>query len=397
MGGIADYSGALVLQLPLADATFVAAQRANVPTITVRSLEQEAEPTAPSDAVFALADLAPGGVALDEAAAQAFFKRDAATAWAAYAVGPVLVLARTRGLKLTHGLRLLVESAVPAGKGVSSSAALEVAALQACAAVLDITVEARELALLCQRAENLVVGAPCGVMDQMAVACGEADRLLALRCQPAEVEMPVQLPAGLEIWGIDSGIRHTVSGSDYGAVRTGAFMGYRIIADRAGLAVTQLAAGRVQVDDMRWRGYLVNLDPAEWELVYRAAVPEAMAGAEFLACYGGITDMVTHVDPTRTYAVRAPTAHPIYEQQRVRLFRSLLLAGAAREEERQLLGELMRLSHASYSACGLGSAGTDTLVTLATAHIADGIYGAKITGGGSGGTVACSLGTAAPS
>jgi L-arabinokinase len=53
------------------------------------------------------------------------------------------------------------------------------------------------------------------------------------------------------------------------------------------------------------------------------------------------------------------------------------------------LGELMYESHASYSACGLGSEGTDRLVALArNLGIAHGVYGAKITGGGSGGTVA---------
>ena len=56
--------------------------------------------------------------------------------------------------------------------------------------------------------ENCVVGAPCGVMDQMAAALGEAGALLALRCQPAEVLPPVALPAHIRLWGVDSGIRH---------------------------------------------------------------------------------------------------------------------------------------------------------------------------------------------
>ena len=56
--------------------------------------------------------------------------------------------------------------------------------------------------------ENCVVGAPCGVMDQMAAALGEAGSLLALRCQPAEVQPPVALPPHIRLWGIDSGIRH---------------------------------------------------------------------------------------------------------------------------------------------------------------------------------------------
>src|SRR5690606_24381264 len=132
-------------------------------------------------------------------------------------------------------------------------------------------------------------------------------------CQPAELEPPVTLPAGLEVWGIDSGLRHAVGGSDYGAVRTGAFMGYRILADLAGLTARPAGPGRVEVDDPRWGGYLANLTPAEWERKYRERVPEQLGGADFLARYAGSTDAVTRVDPARTYAVRVCAAHPIYE------------------------------------------------------------------------------------
>ena len=53
-----------------------------------------------------------------------------------------------------------------------------------------------------------MVGAPCGVMDQMTSALGQAGALLALRCQPAEMLDPVALPPSIRVWGIDSGIRH---------------------------------------------------------------------------------------------------------------------------------------------------------------------------------------------
>lgn len=52
------------------------------------------------------------------------------------------------------------------------------------------------------------MGAPCGVMDQMTSALGEAGSLLALRCQPAEMLPPVSLPPHIRLWGVDSGIRH---------------------------------------------------------------------------------------------------------------------------------------------------------------------------------------------
>jgi galactokinase len=118
-----------------------------------------------------------------------------------------------------------------------------------------------------------------------------------------------------------------------------------------------------------------------------------LTGQDFLDRWGGMTDAVTRVDPGRTYSVRQSAAHPIYENQRVQLFRALLdgplQPGALREERFRLLGELMYQSHLSYSRCGLGSPGTDRLVELVRqAGPEAGLYGAKITGGGSGGTVA---------
>ena len=95
-------------------------------------------------------------------------------------------------------------------------------------------------------------------------------------------------------------------------------------------------------------------------------VPEAITGADFLAQYGGFTDHATTIDPRHIYAVRHPAAHPIYENHRVRLFRALLHSPLD-EERLRLLGELMYQSHASYSACGLGSDGTDRLVDMVRA------------------------------
>jgi L-arabinokinase len=286
-------------------------------------------------------------------------------------------------------MRLFVDSHVPVGKGVSSSAALEVAAMKAICGTYGVTLGGRELALLSQMVENRVVGAPCGVMDQMTASLGEKDRLLGLLCQPAEIEAQVVLPRGLEAWGIDSGIRHEVGGADYGDVRVGAFIGYRIIAEVAGLAIRDAGDGRVDVSDPKWRGYLANITAAEWEACYRDAVPLIIDGASFLRRYRGTTDPVTRVNPAARYAVRHPTAHPIYEHRRVQQFRALLEGGAEGEEQRLQLGELMYQSHGSYGLCGLGSSGTDQLVALVrAAGPTVGLYGAKITGGGSGGVVA---------
>ncbi|MCP9494862.1 MAG: hypothetical protein MSG64_10455 [Pyrinomonadaceae bacterium MAG19_C2-C3] len=395
MGGIADYSGSLVLEMPIAEATLVAVQRAGINgrqsdirrNLKIVSLTQDG--TREASFEMSLEDFEPDGKPISYEDAREYFRRDPSRHWAAYAAGVFLVLMRERGVRFEEGARLLISSGVPEGKGVSSSAAIEVACMSAVCAAFGIEIAPRELAMLCQKIENAVVGAPCGVMDQMTSACGEAGKLLALLCQPAELKGTIELRADLAVWGLDSGVRHSVGAGDYGSVRTGAFMGYRIIAEMAGLKVgTQFDGNPVVINDSLWNGYLANITPSEFETSFLAHLPEEVKGGEFLARCGGTTDAVTRVDAHRTYAVRQPTAHAIYEHHRVRLFAELLNA-AASARRNELLGELMYQSHASYGRCGLGSEGTDLLVSLVRQVGAkSGLYGAKITGGGSGGTVA---------
>ena len=368
MGGIADYSGSLVLQRPIAEATFAAVQRLDRPVLEVVSLGRSPV-TIPLDA------LRQGGVPITyDRARRMFADGDGSVAphWVSYVAGVFLVLARECGMPLTSGARLVVASQVPEGKGVSSSAAIETASMRAAASAFGNALEPLALALLCQKSENLVSGAPCGVMDQMTCVFGERNALLALLCQPAELQASVPVPDDVEFWGLDSGERHAVGGSDYGAVRTGAFMGLRILADRAGAPVD----------------YLANITPRDFERELGCDLPDEISGDEFLTRYGGTGDTVTTVERGRRYRVRAPAAHPVYERERAEHFRQLLRA-APGEDRRVRLGELMYESHASYAACGLGSPGTDRLVELVRAEgHAAGLYGARITGGGSGGTVA---------
>jgi galactokinase len=383
MGGIADYSGSLVLQLPIREATFAALQRDDEPVLRIVSLGAAGNARS---AEFAM-PMGDFPTTYDEA--RAYFSRDAGTAWVAYAAGTLFVLMREKGVAFTGGARILISSEVPEGKGVSSSAALEVAVMQAVAAAFDVSLESRELAILCQKVENRVVGAPCGVMDQMTSAAGKESHLLALLCQPAEVQGNLPIPADIAFWAIDSGVRHSVSGADYGSVRIGAFMGYRILADLAGLDV-KLNGGLASVEDPLWRGYLANVTPSLFEQNFARRLPERMLGADFQARYGATTDPVTRVDPRREYAVRVPAAHPVRENFRVKTFAILLGSEEpASDRSLDLMGELMYQSHAAYSACGLGSGATDRLVELVRqAGPSRGLYGAKITGGGSGGAVA---------
>jgi galactokinase len=358
MGGIADYSGARVLELPLACATFALVQAQAEPVCRVASLRGDRWDFFASDL-----PLAP------PAQLAAWFREREADRWAGYVVGVVQALAPAEA---TSGLRILIHSSVPEGRGVASSAALEVAVAVAVAAAASHRIHPAELAALCQRVENQVVGAPCGIMDQMTSACGRQDRLLQLQCQPGTIEGYIAVPPGYRFYGIDSGISHAVSGADYGTIRTAAFMGLRILRT-----------------ETPWRGgYLTDLAPAEFSQFARS-LPEEMKGAEFLERYGGISDTATVVHPDRRYPVRRASEHPVGEQARVDRFARLLPTLADHPDAANELGQLMYASHRSYSACGLGSTGTDAIVELVRAAGPQrGVFGAKITGGGSGGTVA---------
>lgn len=389
MGGIADYSGARVLELPLACSTTALLQRQERPTCDLATRRGATWEFYALD----LSALVDGALGRPAALAARFAERRTER-WASYLLGVVqacLQHAARAGGEIPTGLRLLIDSTVPEGRGVASSAALEVAAGAAVLGSCGARMSAMDLATACQAVENHVVGAPCGIMDQLTSACGRRDRLLRLRCQPGTIEGYLEIPAGYRFYGIDSGISHAVSDAAYGTVRTAAFMGYRMIAASAGLRAAPDGA-RVRIDDPRWGGYLANVTPDEFAGV-AAGLPERMGGAEFLRRFEGVTDAATVVRPDRVYPVRQATAHPVAEEARVERFTELLGALGARPTQGTAtaveLGRLMVESHRSYGACGLGSEGTDRLVELVAAMgPAHGLFGAKITGGGSGGTVA---------
>src|SRR5690606_22471690 len=127
MGGIADYSGSLVLQWPIAERTRVTMVRHERPFLRMASRGSSGDVRAldvPAEPVF------------DQRVPYEELRRlfaESAHHWGAYPAGVVAVLVREEGLSLTGGLDLVIESAVPEGKGVSSSAALEAATLAAIA------------------------------------------------------------------------------------------------------------------------------------------------------------------------------------------------------------------------------------------------------------------------
>ena len=369
MGGIADYSGSVVLQTPIEQTTECVVRRIDKRSISIRSESRDGR------VEVGLERLLTGGDLHEYDSARTFFRLNESSHWASYPIGVILALVREEAVVLESGLELTITSKVPEGKGVSSSAALEVATMRALAKALALDLDPVRVAVLCQRAENLVAGAPCGIMDQMTAACGERGKLMRLLCQPATLQGFVDLPPGVAVWGIDSGIRHAVTGSNYGDVRAAAFMGFEIVKNVAG------------EEAARFDGYLVNVGPEALRERFLEHLPELMSGTEFLDRYSGISDTVSQVDPYGMYRVKACTEHPVLEHARIRQFAALLESADAMSNL-TAAGSLMLKSHEGYGACGLGSDGTDLLVEMVKEVGPEGgLFGARIAGGGSGGTV----------
>ncbi len=141
------------------------------------------------------------------------------------------------------GASVYIESEVPRNKGVSSSAAVEVAVMKAAAACYGIDLHGIELAEACQWVENVIAESACGIMDQAASVLGDEGHVLPLLCQPCVPRPLVKLPEGLRCWAIDSGVRHAVTGIEYEAARAAAFIGYRMICEWENLPIQKEESG----------------------------------------------------------------------------------------------------------------------------------------------------------
>jgi len=395
MGGIADYSGSLVLEMPIDRSTCARVALRDDDEVNVHSETASSMSKVETVSVHLSDFLGEDGI-VDYSLVRTALDAQPGCDWAAYVVGCPLVLMKEKGMNVP-GMDAWISSDLPSGRGVSASAALEVATMAALVRAMGTELGRLELPILCQKVENYVVGAACGLMDQLTTYLGERNRLLQILCQPAEVRQTIPIPDGVHFIGVDSGAEHSIGGSSYTNVRVAAFIGYSIIAEALGVTAQDIAASRASKDcsSLPYKGYLANIPVAEFEAEYDALLPESITGEAFLDQFGGTIDPVTEVKAGVDYAVRTCTQHPVYEHDRVLNFARNLDEmnspdATPSEIEARLarLGELMLGSHESYSRCGLGHPATDALVNdVVAAGPSSGVFGAKITGGGSGGTV----------
>ncbi|GAA0595827.1 galactokinase [Actinomadura livida] len=196
IGEHTDYNDGFVLPFALGLGVSVAAARRGDGVVEVRSRQAAAAVTAPVD----------GGPVVAEG-------WPPERAWAAYPVGTARVL-RERG---TGGASLLIDSDLPQGAGLSSSAALECATALALCDLHGAAVDRPALARLAQRAENEQVGVPCGPMDQAASLLCTAGHALLLDCRSGLSSQVPFAPAGsgMTLLVVDTRAAHALAGGEY--------------------------------------------------------------------------------------------------------------------------------------------------------------------------------------
>ncbi len=257
--------------------------------------------------------------------------------WADYPIGVAQELLR-RGFSIDPG-NLLIRSTVPEGSGLSSSAALEVSC--ALAFLRGRALPPLELARLCQRAEINFVGIPCGIMDQYVSVFAQENAAIELDCRTLEHRL-VRLPSDVTFAAVNTMVKHALAASAY----------------RERVAECAAAVERIQQQ-------FPNVESL------RDVSPEQLAA----------------VETTLPSLLARRARHVVMENLRVSRF-----AEACAKDDRSAMGKLLVESHRSLQHdYEVSCPELDFLVEAACAL--DGVYGARMTGGGFGGCIVAMIRT----
>jgi galactokinase len=168
--------------------------------------------------------------------------------WLAYVLGPFWAL-RESGVDF-KGADVFVQGNVPFGGGLSSSASVEVALVGLGAALAGVKLAKPEIARIARKAENEFCRVPCGIMDQMAVACGKEGHAMLLDCRTLGITH-VPFPEDWAIVVADSGVRHSVGGGEYAKRQSQGFSAVEKIRKRFPAVKTGRDVTTAMLDDVR--------------------------------------------------------------------------------------------------------------------------------------------------
>jgi L-arabinokinase len=391
MGGIAEDTGSLVVTAALDRAATVALQERDDRQVQVFSFNQfdQHQPFTLRIPLEALAKFPPQKLREEFNAS--------GRQWAGHVAGCLYLLHESKLIDLADpkhkGLNLAILSTVPPAVGAGASAAMEVAAMLNFIEHFGIRnrIGPVRMASLCRQVQARVLGEPCGIAAYVGNCLGEAGSLLPMVCQPHELRPMLPLPPGVRVLGINSNVRRSDRRARYEKTRLATFMGQQIIL--AKMREMGRAAGRTLTGDPL-RGYLANLDPDHYKMLFRPILPDAISGQSFIDQYGAAAIAPTTIEPDKRYLIRHALDHHVLEARRVRRFTEFLQTaataqGTVRKTALDSAGHLMYASHQSYMTDAmLGAEECDLLVQMVRALEPAGLYGARITGAGSGGVVA---------
>jgi galactokinase len=226
--------------------------------------------------------------------------------FASYVYG-CLMLVKELGADVP-ALQVHVESRVPMGVGLSSSAALEVATLRCLRQLLGVEMDDVRVAQLAQRAEIEFAGVNCGIMDQMASSLADTQRALLLDTRSLERRM-VDLPTGTAVLVLDSGIARTLAGSGYNQRRAECEEAARLLGVRSLRDVTDLEAVRRLPDVFRRRALHVVTENARVQQAVDCQDPEQF-GELMNASHASLRDDYEVSTPQLDRLVAMLQAHP---------------------------------------------------------------------------------------
>ena len=291
IGEHTDYNRGFALPIALPDRTTVAFRPDGGDAVVVRSDREDGEVTIPLHTT-------PGDV----------------TGWAAYVAGVVWAL-RSSDHRVGGGT-MHVTSGVAMGSGLSSSAALECAVLGALAAAAELRLDRTEQARIAQRAENDYVGAPTGLMDQLASLCGEPRHALLIDFWDDSV-MPVPFDpaaAGLALLVVNSNAPHRHAGGEYAerrasCERAAAALGVRSLREVQDRGESVLGRVTDPVDARRARHILTENQRVADVVSALGRADFATVGRLFDASHASMRDdfeiTTDHIDLIADTAVRA--------------------------------------------------------------------------------------------
>lgn len=240
IGEHTDYNEGFVLPMAIERYTVLAADR---PVAD--------EPAAERPAVRLVSDAVDGSVVFEVQGGDV--PKGPKGDWSNYVRGVVAGFVE-RGVS-PGALDVAVVSSVPLGGGLSSSAALEVAAATLLEAVTGASLAPLEKALLCQQAEHSYAGVPCGIMDQFTAAFGQPEHLLLIDCRTNEATpVPLSDP-GVTVLIVNSNVKHELTGGEYAQRRAQCESAARVLGVRAlrDATLDQLEAARDRLSEVEFR------------------------------------------------------------------------------------------------------------------------------------------------